>query len=864
MTPRLASFATAVCLLCASTVALAAEATSNPQDANAVNEVLVRGTAPALPTSSPTTALAPAVNPELFRIGFHPTAKAVRFFVANPPKDAKTWRVVLAAKDGNALAQDSGTLPFPAAGRTIKCDALAAAGKYTLTLTLDGGEPLAIVKTFERIKFDWEGNDLGRQDILVPPFTEVVATGKAMTVDCILRKHTIDTSGFWSQVTSEDKPLLAGPMRLEVQAGGKTFTASGGGAKFTSSSTTAAAGTATWQAGPLAGSTDFSFDYDGACEFRLHLGPTEQPIDHLRLVIPMNAAEASLMHPVTTLLRSHYAGAIPAGEGKVWDSQKISRHQLPAPFVPYIWVGGPERGICWYADNDQGCITDPNAPAMEIIRDGPAVVLVVNLVTRPARIAAPRTLSFGLQATPAKPMPQQPYNWRRWWPVGTARNEADVDFNLWGASGYWGARSFVTDFWPAGRDYSFFDQLAKGRRTGKVDKGFLEQWLEKYAANTKPEDYANLKAHWNAGLSWAPINPWDDPNNAKRHWVMPYTSARSMAACPEFATYLDEWSICDVADPRWDAMRKGRLRPVREQPNGVWYEVDPVGTYVDMILAFHKKMYDTFADGIYWDNVFLQANYVPQDVGGPAYIDDDGRLRPGVNLRAFRSLARRNAIMMQQMGRMPLSWPHMTNTTIVPVLSFSQINYDWEWRDLGEFALKDAQDRLKVDGNTSLILAMSLGLQCGNVSVICDRYMPPKDSNVERKWLVRTVVATCVPHEIKFHIHDAGWAIKLLEDFGYGRDDCKVYRYWETPFPLAASGADVRALVLQRGPRVLLGIGSFGAGGDCKLTLDLKALGLSDSAKAVNAETNQPLDSPSPGTFILPIRKHDAAFVRVE
>ena len=676
MTPRLASFATAVCLLCASTVALAAEATSNPQDANAVNEVLVRGTAPALPTSSPTTALAPAVNPELFRIGFHPTAKAVRFFVANPPKDAKTWRVVLAAKDGNALAQDSGTLPFPAAGRTIKCDALAAAGKYTLTLTLDGGEPLAIVKTFERIKFDWEGNDLGRQDILVPPFTEVVATGKAMTVDCILRKHTIDTSGFWSQVTSEDKPLLAGPMRLEVQAGGKTFTASGGGAKFTSSSTTAAAGTATWQAGPLAGSTDFSFDYDGACEFRLHLGPTEQPIDHLRLVIPMNAAEASLMHPVTTLLRSHYAGAIPAGEGKVWDSQKISRHQLPAPFVPYIWVGGPERGICWYADNDQGCITDPNAPAMEIIRDGPAVVLVVNLVTRPARIAAPRTLSFGLQATPAKPMPQQPYNWRRWWPVGTARNEADVDFNLWGASGYWGARSFVTDFWPAGRDYSFFDQLAKGRRTGKVDKGFLEQWLEKYAANTKPEDYANLKAHWNAGLSWAPINPWDDPNNAKRHWVMPYTSARSMAACPEFATYLDEWSICDVADPRWDAMRKGRLRPVREQPNGVWYEVDPVGTYVDMILAFHKKMYDTFADGIYWDNVFLQANYVPQDVGGPAYIDDDGRLRPGVNLRAFRSLARRNAIMMQQMGRQQKQDPWYIIEELKRDFEVKQVNMD--------------------------------------------------------------------------------------------------------------------------------------------------------------------------------------------
>jgi hypothetical protein len=144
-----------------------------------------------------------------------------------------------------------------------------------------------------------------------------------------------------------------------------------------------------------------------------------------------------------------------------------------------------------------------------------------------------------------------------------------------------------------------------------------------------------------------------------------------------------------------------------------WYQVEPVPSRIDMLLFYHKKMLDTFADGIYWDNFFLQPNYAPAEAGGPGYVDDDGRPRAGVNLMGFRELVKRTATMMHVMGKRPLTYIHMTNVNIVPMLSFGTANLDWEWRDQGHFASMDLQDRMDLD----LILAHNLGLQTGNLSV---------------------------------------------------------------------------------------------------------------------------------------------------
>ena len=96
----------------------------------------------------------------------------------------------------------------------------------------------------------------------------------------------------------------------------------------------------------------------------------------------------------------------------------------------------------------------------------------------------------------------------------------------------------------------------------------------------------------------------------------------------------------------------------------------------------------------------------------------EGRLHPGVNLFAFHDLAKRIAVMQYQMGRRPMVFLHMTNTNIVPMLSFGTLLLDHEWRDQDDYRDKDFQERLSLDNDASLLLAQSTGLQSGCLGIV--------------------------------------------------------------------------------------------------------------------------------------------------
>ena len=100
----------------------------------------------------------------------------------------------------------------------------------------------------------------------------------------------------------------------------------------------------------------------------------------------------------------------------------MSRWQLPGPFVPYIWLGGAERGVCWFAENDRDWSLDPKRPTLEIHRQGETTSLVVRFVTKPVTWTRPHRIKFGLMATPAKPMPE-----RRELPTLVARGRRQKD-----------------------------------------------------------------------------------------------------------------------------------------------------------------------------------------------------------------------------------------------------------------------------------------------------------------------------------------------------------------------------------------------------------------------------------------------------
>ena len=65
------------------------------------------------------------------------------------------------------------------------------------------------------------------------------------------------------------------------------------------------------------------------------------------------------------------------------------------------------------------------------------------------------------------------------------------------------------------------------------------------------------------------------------------------------------------------------------ETSGIAYAVDPVPSWQDMVLYEHKRMLETFADGIYFDDYFLVPNYNPL---GPGYVDDRRPPAPGREL----------------------------------------------------------------------------------------------------------------------------------------------------------------------------------------------------------------------------------------
>jgi hypothetical protein len=873
-----------VCLTLAVVISAAAAAESDP------------GRAPTGQATSPGDLLKESDATEL-RFGYFPSLDRVRLLVLRAPEQFVKWEAVLAATGkGGVLARSEGVLPFAKAGETIPTPPLDE-GTYEIRLALIArdGARREITRTFQRNRFPWENSRLGRDRVVIPPFTPLVSEETPPSVACVLRRHQLDGTGLWKQVSSQDRLLLASPIRLEIESAGKSLVAQGDRVTFTEKSADRVRGRASWTAGSVQGQTEFDVDYDGLTKVILDLAPTGARVDAMQLVIPMRTDETWLMHPVTDLLRFHYAGRIPNGKGrlwdyggklsdvrytdtgepdasgKVWDSRHVGRWQLPGPFVPYIWLGGPERGICWFAENDRDWSLDPGRPAMEIRRQGGTMSLVVRLISRPVVLSRPRKLVFGLMATPAKPMPETPVNFRRWWTGPPSEQASDVvGVGFMGACYYWGAAGPCTAFYPAFKNFSIYDEFARLRGGGAVDRSFTDRWLSQFKAAEFEPLMKTYRAHVDWTLNFFDGGPWRPrPGTSRTPYVIPYTNARGINWGEEARTFMDEWSTLDVADPRWPGeerfvrAKEGGTRLVSYgkvqtpgEVSGIAYATDPVPSWQDLVLHCHKRMLETFADGIYFDNYFLSPNYSPL---GPGYVDDEGGLRPGVSIFAFHELTKRVAVMQHQMGRRPLVFIHMTNANIVPLLSFGTILLDHEWRDQGDFRDKDFCERLYLDDDSTVLLAQSTGLQSGCLGIVHNLF-----HGDER--LVRSALGAALTHEMKVGLYYERLGQKiagLLSDFGYGRPDCRVWRYWDDSLPLKTEGAAVRTLTLARGGKAMVVVASCGPGGEVTLDLDRKLLGLADDVAAVNGETGQRLQRLGPGQFKLTIARHDFQVVQI-
>jgi hypothetical protein len=280
--------------------------------------------------------------------------------------------------------------------------------------------------------------------------------------------------------------------------------------------------------------------------------------------------------------------------------------------------------------------------------------------------------------------------------------------------------------------------------------------------------------------------------------VVVYFNAQGSAWGRELAAYMDEWRVAPFGDREGDDERS-----VGELP------VVPRESYQDYVLWHLDRVLATgAADGVYFDNTFLRATF--DDYLGPAYRDERGDLHPGVDIYALRQLLRRAQTLVWQRRRGWWTVAHLSTTPISAIHGFAGIALDGEWK-YGDAPFPTRFPR-------DLMRASALGAQTGTVPTWLPGILNVPEPR--RSLLRRQLLGFATLHELRVMdtMTDASkdwW--EILRAAGYGRADCAVRHYWETPAKVEVAGVDAELLTIHCPRRITAVVVNFGAGGVAKL-----------------------------------------------
>ena len=703
-------------------------------------------------------------------------------------------------------------------------------GEYLLTVTSDGAQGVKLERKFQRKVFEWEGNSLGMSDPILPRFTPIQIKGQV--VSTVLRDHTMNRLGFFEQIRADGQELLKeGGIRLEAVVNGKPVTVTGGKLAVKRLNDAHAEASGSWQAGPLSADFTCRWDYDGVMTHVLTLKPFEGMLDSLKMIIPLDAASAYLFHPVTDGLRIHYGGKTP----DVWNSRKAARQDIPNDFVHYIWLGTEGAGLSVFAENDKNWSTSGKVPAQELYHRNGTAYLVYNIVSKPLSIRDPREITLGFLATPVKPMAPQ---WRLcnggWNVPAGVRKYMKYTKTFLGSNLCQGGVTASDDLFPRDKDLTIWKTYAEIRKTGKIPKGFLEEWMKGYRTDN-PNRYRREIRY---GL-----------NCMKGKNIMFYTNGRGMRTdIPEAMTFMDDWFREEFQAQRDRQPGYGASKS---------YSVEPVASFRDFALHWYHIMLGMgVTDHLYWDDMFLAAN-VDRTGRDGAYKMEDGRFQPSVGLWNMRELVRRAAALQLEMGKTPNNMVHMTNAAIAPILSYAQQDLDWE----DNLGINPFQQRY----TREYIRTLSIGRQFGNLPVALGLVTRGADKEAVRRCL-RSGAGVCLTHEITWtsaNSRDDYWTVKSdLIKFGYGQEGVPVRNYWEKDYPVVISG-ETSSILVQGKNEIRLVVCNYGETGTYTAKLDLKALGLTGPLTVTNGETNKPVASEN-AKITFPLEKYSFIYLIVK
>jgi len=251
----------------------------------------------------------------------------------------------------------------------------------------------------------WQGNGIGVDHSVPPPWTPVRVVGNR--VSCWNREYTFDGSPLPSQMRVGRDPILASAVRLVTRTNGREIVWRKGTTRFVEKHPDEARLEVENVGEALTLKGSVTTEFDGMARFDLELVPHgNASVEQLHLLVPLRRECATLRY----ILKKPADFYDPSICGRVPD-------EWHSEFKPCLWLGNEDLGLAWFAESAKGWQLQDEGHAIQITKDDEQVLLRVNFVDHAVRLTEPLSLTFGLQATPVKPVPR---DWQKWrissWP----------------------------------------------------------------------------------------------------------------------------------------------------------------------------------------------------------------------------------------------------------------------------------------------------------------------------------------------------------------------------------------------------------------------------------------------------------------
>lgn len=553
-------------------------------------------------------------------------------------------------------------------------------------------------------------------------------------VHVIDRDYTIGPDGMMTSIRSQGVELLANPIRLVMTEEGEPavwdddYPANEAESFVQRRSDEQIVICGARQSDRFIVDTCWRIDYDGCVDIDLKLmtrGRTVAEVfgvnqarqksyrlDRLWLEIPLRAEAVSLfnMYPNSE---------IRLADGNVRaESDMSTGGALPAvsasmPFKALLWLGNEERGLGWFAENDRNWQPQQENQAIEWVRNGEELILRVRLLdSHPVAWSAdplqglnaykPITFRFGLQATPVKPFPRQPY----------IHNAFHLDCGIKVKGNY-------------------IDVLA-GRYDELKEKGVTTLILHE---------------KWNKCQNWFELSEF---TTHQLKTIVDECHKRGIRVLPYFGYELSALS------PRWSELGDSVLvRDKEGDLEGGWWRVP---FQRDYIVCYHSEYAELFLKGVerlmdecHVDGVYLDGTGRPQccysTEHGCGWYDEHGSLRGSYNIRELRMMFRRlYDIVQSRGGEINVHFYGYMNFTVNPY-----IHQNWLGEDL-QFSLMHGNTE---DVDLDYFRAQYLGRNMG-VPVEFIAYANPP------QWRFEHALACSVLHGILPRPNDLNHPLQLM------------------------------------------------------------------------------------------------------